>query len=124
MPGNKGTIDIEVFDAASWPQRPQYDMTTANRVSITVNGQNVQVFSPEWLFREKVLSQHERSSGRKAGQDLEDAFHLLGIVQAGGKEMDFNGKPDLEAALACFLKARPDAYAMAKEKVQCTKVFN
>jgi hypothetical protein len=51
-------VELEVFDHQSWPQRPQYNIQTATRPTISVNGYPVKTFGPEWILREKILSQH------------------------------------------------------------------
>lgn len=60
-PGTKfQLVELEVFDAQSWPQRPQYNLQTATRTTRIINGQVVNFFSPEWILREKILSQYQR----------------------------------------------------------------
>ncbi|KAJ5481481.1 hypothetical protein N7475_000293 [Penicillium sp. IBT 31633x] len=53
----RATGGLEVFDYQSWPHRPQYDLRTASRRTLTINGYPVKTFSPEWILREKILSQ-------------------------------------------------------------------
>lgn len=40
-------VEVEVFDYASWPNRPQYNLQTATRVTKSINGYPVKLFSPE-----------------------------------------------------------------------------
>lgn len=59
LPGGKEQlVELEVLDYQSWPHRPQYDLRTASRRTLTVNGYPVKTFSPEWILREKILSQY------------------------------------------------------------------
>lgn len=58
-------VELEVFDQAAWPHRPQYKLTTATRTLRTIDTQTVKLFSPDWLFREKVLAQHQRQGSAK-----------------------------------------------------------
>ena len=60
--GGFDVVHLEIFDHQSWPRRPQYNIETASRKTITVNGRTVKTFSPEWILREKILSQHEKDN--------------------------------------------------------------
>ncbi len=46
--GGFDVVHLEIFDYYSWPERPQYNIETASRESITVNGRAVEMFSPGW----------------------------------------------------------------------------
>ena len=63
-------VQLEVFDYPSWPQRPQYNIQTAGRSILTVAGHPVKIFSPEWMLREKILSQYQRRGSDKEATDL------------------------------------------------------
>ena len=67
--GGFDVVHLEIFDHQSWPQRPQYNIETASRKTITVNGRTVKTFSPEWILREKILSQHEHEGTLKEATD-------------------------------------------------------
>lgn len=44
--GGFDVVQLEIFDHQSWPQRPQYNIETASRKTIIVNGRTVKTFSP------------------------------------------------------------------------------
>ncbi|EEP75660.1 hypothetical protein UREG_00506 [Uncinocarpus reesii 1704] len=74
-------VELEVFDYQSWPQRPQYNLKTATRKELNINGQMIKVFSPEWLLREKILSQYQRQGSPKERSDIQDIANMLPIHQ-------------------------------------------
>ena len=116
-------VEMEIFDLPSWPQRPQYDLTKATRITLTLQGQSVKFFSPEWIFREKVLSQHGREGSLKGLQDVGDVIEMLRIARPSAPEMDFNGREEMIEALQSFLHKRPEARSLAAEKVKCDAVL-
>ncbi|KAJ5371917.1 Protein of unknown function DUF1814 [Penicillium concentricum] len=64
--GEVRLIELEVFDYQSWPNRPQYNLQEATRVTQDINGYPVKLFSAEWIIREKILSQHQRHDAKQA----------------------------------------------------------
>lgn len=88
--GGFDVVHLEVFDHQSWPQRPQYNIETASRKTITVNGKTVKTFSPEWILREKILSQHEREGTLKEATDIRDVANMLWLVILGKPELNFD----------------------------------
>jgi hypothetical protein len=115
---------MEIFDRQSWPQRPQYDLTKATRITLTLEGQSVKFFSPEWIFREKILSQHGREGSHKGLQDVGDVIEMLRLARPGVPEMNFNGQEETIEALKSFLRKRPQARSLIAEKVKCDAVLN
>ncbi|KAF5861179.1 hypothetical protein ETB97_000553 [Aspergillus alliaceus] len=117
-------VQLEVFDYQSWPQRPQYNIPVATRRTITVNGHPVKVFSPEWIFREKVLSQHQRQGSAKEATDIRDLSSMIPLLTSGKPELDFDRDQSLKNALLNLLQKRPALGARLKQKVKCTAVFD
>ncbi|KAI9823650.1 MAG: hypothetical protein M1826_007668 [Phylliscum demangeonii] len=101
-------VELEIFDPECWPQRPQYDLQTASRLTKIVNGVSVKFFSPAWLFREKIVTHYERQGSAKARADLQDLLGLMPLVAAGQPELNFDGSSDLHDALASLLETRPE----------------
>ena len=79
--GKEQLVELEVFDHQSWPQRPQYNLQTASRRTLNINGYPVKTFSPEWILREKILSQYQRQ-GPKAQTDIRDVERLIIFARA------------------------------------------
>jgi hypothetical protein len=120
---NGNLVELEVFDPQSWPQRPQYNFQYASRRSITVDRYPVKVFSPEWIFREKILSQYQRQGGYKEQIDLQDAVEMLVLATPGKPELNFDSDPALAEALSAFLRKVPNAAQSLRQKVRCRAVF-
>lgn len=120
---NGALIELEIFDQQSWPQRPQYNIQIASRWSLSVNGYTVKTFSPEWILREKILSQYQRQGGSKENVDILDAIQIISVATAGKPEMDFDSDPSLSQALLSFIRKRPDQERYLRQKVRCTAVF-
>jgi hypothetical protein len=116
-------VEMEIFDLQSWPQRPQYDLTKSTRITLTMQGQSVKFFSPEWIFCEKVLSQHGREGSLKGLQDLGDVIEMLRIAQPNAPEMDFDGKEEMVEALRSFLHKRPEARSLIAKKLKCDAIL-
>lgn len=108
---------------AAWPHRPQYNLTTATRTLRTIDGQTVKLFSPEWLFREKILAQHQRQGSAKEGTDTRDLVHLIPVLRPGLQELDFDGDDTLSEALCNLLAKRPALKARLSGKVKCVGVY-
>jgi hypothetical protein len=87
--GDIQLVDVEVFDFRSWSHRPQYNLDKATRVTKTINGYPVKIFSPEWLTREKILSQYQRR-GVKHASDIEDVTRLMRYCVPNKPELNFN----------------------------------
>ncbi|GAM33697.1 hypothetical protein TCE0_013f00793 [Talaromyces pinophilus] len=119
---NGALIELEVFDQQSWPQRPQYNIPNASRWSISLNGYTVKVFSPEWILREKILSQHQRQ-GLKEQVDIRDAIEMLSLATPGKPELNFDSDPLLGEALVAFIRKRPDQERSLRQKIRCRAVF-
>ncbi|EEP82174.1 hypothetical protein UREG_07039 [Uncinocarpus reesii 1704] len=116
-------VELEVFDYQSWPQRPQYNIPTASRTTINIDGQAVKVFGPEWLLREKILSQYQRQGSAKERVDVRDISNLIPLAVSGKPELDFNQNEDLQTALAHLVRNRPALVEALKAKIKCTTVF-
>jgi len=116
-------VEIEIFDHQSWPNRPQYNMQTASRRTINVNGHVVNTFSPEWILREKILSQHQRQGSPKEATDIRDVVSMLRRVTPGKPELNFDHDQNLKNALSNLLQKRPALGQRLKEKISCTAVF-
>lgn len=124
FPGGKELlVELEVFDHQSWPQRPQYNLQTASRRTLTINGYPVKTFSPEWILREKILSQYQRQ-GPKAQTDIRDVERLIIFAVPGTPELDFSHIEELKAALADLLKNWPGMRQALKQKINCPAIFN
>ena len=107
LPGGKEQlVELEVFDYQSWPQRPQYNLQTASQRTLTINRYPVKKFSPQWILREKILSQYQRQ-GPKAQTDIRDVERLIIFAVPGTPELDFSHIEKLKAALADLLKNCP-----------------
>lgn len=77
LPGGKEQlVELEVSDYQSWPQRPQYNLQTASRMILTINGHPVKTFSADWILREKILSQYQRQ-GPKAQTEIRHVERLV-----------------------------------------------
>jgi hypothetical protein len=83
-------VELEIFDYQSRPHRPQYNIPMAIRRSINVNEHMVKTFSPEWIFREKALSQHQRQGSAKEATDIRDLTSMIPLLVPGKPELDFN----------------------------------
>lgn len=120
--GEEKLVQLEVFDSQSWPQRPQYNLRTASRRTLTINGYPVKIFSPEWILREKVLSQHQRK-GAKAASDVRDVESLIPLAVPGTSELDFSEDEKLRAALADLLTNWPMLRQTLQQKIKCPEIF-
>ncbi|EEH37678.1 hypothetical protein PAAG_08096 [Paracoccidioides lutzii Pb01] len=116
-------VELEVFDYQSWPQRPQYNLQAATRTTLNINGQKVKLFSPEWILREKILSQYQRQGSRKEGTDIRDIISMIPLAVPGRPELNFNGSQELQTALANLVQKRPDLRQSLKVKIKCSAVF-
>ncbi|KAI9838251.1 MAG: hypothetical protein M1819_005518 [Sarea resinae] len=122
--GGHRLVQLEIFDLESWPHRPQYNLATASRRTVMVQGHAVKVFSPAWLLREKVLSQYQRPGGLKGRIDIRDIIALERITPpAGQPEVDFGNDHTLATALVELLRKRPDLRERLKRKIKCAAVF-
>lgn len=122
--GTVQLVQLEAFDLLSWPQRPQYNIPRSSRRSIIVNGQTVRMFSPEWIFREKVLSQHQRQGTAKEATDIRDLGSMIPLLTPGKPELDFDRDAGSKNALLNLLQKRPALGGRLKNKVKCTAVFS
>ncbi|OJD20411.1 hypothetical protein ACJ73_08255 [Blastomyces percursus] len=121
--GGSRVVDLEVFDFQSWPQRPQYNIQTASRRTMNINGCPVKIFSPEWILREKILSQYERQGGAKEATDIQDLMRIIPLAVPGKPELNFSNDQKLESALSNLLQKRPGLALRLKEKINCAPVF-
>ncbi|EEA26275.1 hypothetical protein PMAA_073510 [Talaromyces marneffei ATCC 18224] len=80
----------------------------------------LKTFSPEWILREKILSQHQRQ-GNKADVDIRDAIQILFITTPGKPELDFDSDLSLAEALLTLIRKRPDQERSfeAENTMQC-----
>ncbi|KAJ5801551.1 uncharacterized protein N7518_003619 [Penicillium psychrosexuale] len=115
-------IELEIFDYASWPNRPQYDLQSATRVTQNINGYPVKIFSAEWIIREKILSQYQRQ-GAKQAVDLQDVENLLSYAIPGKPELDFDHDQELQDALATFLQRKPKLRSDLEEVIKCQAIL-
>ncbi|CDM32947.1 hypothetical protein DTO013E5_10001 [Penicillium roqueforti] len=115
-------IELEIFDYASWPNRPQYDLQSATRVTQEINGYPVKIFSAEWIIREKILSQYQRR-GAKQAVDQQDVENLLSYAIPGKPELDFDRDQELQDALATFLQRKPKLRSDLEEVIKCQAIF-
>ena len=120
--GQEKLVEVEIFDSGSWPDRSQYDLSKPDndRVTLNVEQTRVEVLSPRWLLREKILSQHERSKTLKAESDALDVQVLLGLV--GPKCLTFNRREHVEA-LKALLEKYPDMRDDLEAAIECPQVF-
>lgn len=116
-------VELEVFDYQSWPQRPQYNIHTATRKTLNINGRAVKFFGAEWILREKILSQYQRQGSPKEGTDIRDITNMIPLAVPGRPELDFNQSQELQTALANLVQKRPALVQSLKAKVKCTTVF-
>lgn len=123
MGGGFEVVKLEIFDYYSWPERPQYDIETASRKSINVNGQMVKLFSPEWILREKILSQYEREGTLKEAINLRDVVTMLSLVIPGKPELYFYDDK-LKNALETIGEKACSGAAFAREDNLYSGVWN
>lgn len=116
-------VELEVFDYQSWPQRPQYNIETASRRTLNINGHPVKTFSPEWILREKILSQYQRQGAMKEGTDIRDLSSMIPLAMPGKPELDFNDNEELANALSNLLQKRPALAQPLKQKIKCAAIF-
>jgi hypothetical protein len=121
--GELKLVQIEIFDHQSWPNRPQYNMQTTSRRTIDINGHVVNTFSPEWILREKILSQHQRQGSPKEVMDIKDVTSMLWLVTLGKPELNFDHDQNLENALLSLLQKRPALRQRLKQTISCMAVF-
>jgi hypothetical protein len=120
---NGHLVELEIFDYQSWPQRPQYNIQTASRRTIDINGHPVKTFSPEWILREKILSQHQRQGSVKEATDIRDLTSMLPLAGPGKPELNFNDDQNLRNALSNLLQKRPALEQRLRQKIRCTAIF-
>lgn len=123
LPEGYCAVCLEVFDYLSWPQRPQYNVKSATRRFLNINGYHVKLFGAEWILREKILSQHGRQGSVKEKSDIQDIINLLPLVIPGTPELDFNNNEESRTALSNLLQKQPELTPDLKEKILCTDVF-
>ncbi|KAE8391596.1 hypothetical protein BDV23DRAFT_69224 [Aspergillus alliaceus] len=116
-------VELEVFDYKSWPQRPQYNIRAATRKTLTINGQGVKVFGPEWILREKILSQYQRQGSAKEATDIRDIMSMIPLAAPGKPELDFNQNQEFQNALTNLLQKRPALAQTLKAKIKCSAIF-
>ncbi|CAI7589894.1 unnamed protein product [Penicillium glandicola] len=116
-------VHLEVFDQANWPNRPQYDLQKATRLTKTVKGYPVKLFGSEWLLREKILSQYQRQ-GFKQSIDLQDVGNILKYCVAGKTELNFDHDQELRAALTTILERRPRLRTNLSRVIKCQEIFD
>lgn len=121
--GTVQLVELEVFDYQSWPQRPQYNIQAATRQTLNINGRAVKLFSPEWILREKILSQYQRQGGQKEETDIRDIRNMIPLAVSGRPELNFNQSQELQTALANLVEKRPDLAPPLKTKINCSTVF-
>ena len=115
-------VELEIFDYASWPNRPQYDLQSATRVTQNINGYPVKIFSAEWIIREKILSQYQRQ-GAKQAVDLQDVENLMSYAIPGTPELVFDHNQELQDALATFLQRKPRLRSDLQEIIKCQAIL-
>jgi hypothetical protein len=121
--GDIQLVEVEVFDFRSWSRRPQYNFETATRVTKTINGYPVKIFSPEWLTREKILSQYQRR-GVKHASDIEDVTRLMRYCVPNKTELNFNDQDQqFQLALSSILEERPRLRSGLRRVIKCSAVF-
>lgn len=121
--GNTRVVVLEIFDFYSWPQRPQYNLQTASRRTLSINGYPVKMFSPEWILREKILSQYERQGSAKQATDVFDLMSIMPFAIPGKPEMNFSKDQQLRNALSYLLQKHPELTPRLKDKINCVDVF-
>lgn len=89
-----------------------------------IDGYPVKTFSPEWLLREKILSQYQRQGTQKEVTDIRDVMRLIPLAVPGTPELNFNHRGDMEAALENILQKRPNLRQTLKGKINCPAVFH
>ncbi|KAJ5714163.1 uncharacterized protein N7483_011344 [Penicillium malachiteum] len=122
IPGYKLNLPPMVFDQASWPQRRQYNLKKASRLTRVVKGRPVKFFSAEWIMREKILSRYQRQ-GFKSQIDLQDVVNLLRYARPGLPELDFDSDQELQAALTSLLEEMPALRSRLSGTIKCKVVF-
>jgi hypothetical protein len=115
-------VPIEIFDAPSWPQRPQYQLVGKETRQVKLkDGTTVSIFNAAWQLREKIATAHQR--GRpgtpKAASDMQDIRFLASQIPAAsyGKGLLAFGAGEYKDAFKAIL-TRPD---MPKELAAALK---
>jgi len=110
---------VEIFDAASWPMRPQYGEVFTEHRSVTLpDGTSVKVFSPAWLLREKIQATYERE--KKTESDLFDIKFLCGVIRPEEYQqgvLDLRNAPQFQDAFRAFV-SRTDIDDSIRELIQ------
>ncbi|EAS28625.3 uncharacterized protein CIMG_09829 [Coccidioides immitis RS] len=104
-------------------ERPQYNLQSATRTTRSINGYPVKTFGPEWIMREKILSQYQRQGSGKEGTDIRDVTLLAPLCSPGKAELDFNNSKELQNALSNLVQKRPTLSELLKQKIKCAAIF-
>ncbi|KAH6902026.1 hypothetical protein BKA70DRAFT_678599 [Coprinopsis sp. MPI-PUGE-AT-0042] len=115
-------VPVEIFDAPSWPQRPQYKGVTTDATVVTLaGGVKVSVFNAAWQLREKIATFHQRGHAGtpKGASDLQDIRFLASKIPAGDYQKGILafGHGEHKVAFEAILK-RPD---MPKDVAEALK---
>lgn len=122
------TADVEIFDAATWPTRPQYNFDLANngRSSLALSGISTPVpaFDANWLLREKILTLVQRGSTPAATRDRADIAALLTLFTPERKVVLMPGTHDeYIAALRTIYNDNPNLRETLIAKIDCQSAF-
>lgn len=115
-------VEVEIFDRDAWPNRPQYNLEDPknSRVKLNFGGEMIEIFSPSWLLREKILTQAQREGSKKERTDIIDIEILVNLVQNGELVLE---QDEFVEALEKLVEKRPDLRSELKQAITCLKVF-
>jgi hypothetical protein len=95
-----------------------------------VHGYPVRIFSPEWIVREKILTQYQRQGAAKERSDIQDLSRMLVLIPERGRaEVDFDSDRSLvdrgllAEALGNLVRKRPALEERLRGKIKCRAVF-
>lgn len=88
-----------------------------------VKGSNSSMFGPEWILREKILSQYQRQGSAKEASDIRDIISIIPLAVSGRPELHFNQNQELQTALANILQKRLALARTLKAKIKCSTIL-
>ncbi|KAJ5899205.1 hypothetical protein N7495_003949 [Penicillium taxi] len=81
------------------------------------------MFGPQWILREKILSQFQRQGSGKKRRDVKDVKSMMGLCKTGASELDFSGDDNLKQALSNLLGKKPELADELKALIKCPGAF-
>lgn len=91
---------VDIFDAKTWPNRPQYDIGKSSREK----EDGIYIFSPEWLLREKVATLADRNTN--PGKKASDKFDIGFLIKPEFIPASDYGKKELNLATSEYHRTK------------------